>query len=300
MEEEKKSKGKKPFYVFMIIILIVLLIGAVGFVYIRGTHLFDEEKDNNQNTDIVEDNETTPNIYHYDASITGHGLEVAKAFDTKYEDLRLTTINSLTKNVSDFNTLTNDEKLILPEEYYHYLDSIGQEGFSSKPTEENFKTYFSNIFKNEIKFENKDLMCDTWDGKDECHIKYNQENKRYEYDETVRGHGGLRIDEFYSKLLSVKEDGDLYTLTYAKVFGLLAEGPAFEFTDSRAKAASEIKDEDLLFAASEIDMETYDAYKFVEDNIKDEDFSKFDKYIYIVDTSNDNLLLVGYEYQDVK
>ena len=154
---------------------------------------------------------------------------------------------------------------------YHYLDNKGEDRVNSNPTEENFKTYFTNIFKGEIKFTYKnDLETSTY--------KANT------------------IDEYYSKLVKLEKNENIYTLTYVKIFGLSKD----IYLASIFADYYNIKENDTGILFSD-DVENYvDIKKFVENNVNSYDFSKFDKYIYTVDTSNDNLLLVGYEYQDEK
>ena len=277
-------KNKNGFYIGAIVTLSIILVGIIAFIIVNNKEVKLENNDDNKEEEV--------SFYNYDSKIDKKIIEVAKKFDKKYDTYQLTNLNKLTNNISEFNTLENNQKLDLIGAYFdHYRDVEGYDGkvIDDNPTSLDFKEYLKDVFKDDITFTDDNLLCDEV-GSYHCHVLFNKDKNYYEYNDKVSNHESDKSIEYYSKLVDALNEENIYVLTYVKVFS--KDGDSFydEYN---------IKDNSNKIVEAPNTVSGFDPTKLISDSFnKIKDYSKYKKYIYTIELIDDDVYLRSYNFSE--
>ncbi len=210
---------------------------------------------------------------------------------------KIYNIAKLERNIDNFNKLTNDEKLDI---IFHSLILYNDDAYTYGLTIDNINAYFGNTIKGKLSWDKKGIKC--WCG--EYLYIYDKKSDKYIYNENHLGHGLSVIDNYFSKIISIKNNGNIYEVTEVKLwYKMLDEGPS-TFTNAYDTYKNAIYDTKPLFvlkSVGEIDYNSNPYYYYIEKEIN-ENFDKYEnnmaRYIYTFEKVNDKYLLINFKFED--
>lgn len=274
------SKYKKNDITIVILsALTLLLIGA--FVYLNFSEKESNEELDNSNKEIEYSDIST-------------NEEIIYIFSDVLEENYISNIAILERDIENFDDLTNIEKLDIAYKMANIeANYIYENGFSA----DLINNYFDRTFYDNITWNKDDIICDICG---EILFIYDSENNKYIYNENHLGHGTSYADNYYSKIIEIKNNENTYIVTEVKLWNVMDIDSTLLFAFDTYKNSRE-----LVYPLFSIDNNNYekieDQYSLLINELE-ENFDDYKdnmaRYTYTFEKTDDKYLLVSFEFED--
>lgn len=218
----------------------------------------------------------------------------SKTFSDLILDNKITNISSLEKNISNFNDLTNQEKLDIAIKGTITDGSIMYEGGLSTSL---IDEYFAKVFKDKIIYSKDAIDC--WCGTP-IYV-YDKDKDIYMYNVNHGGHGNPFVESYFTRVISVKNYDDFYKVEAVHLWYYSPDmGPAtYDVAYDTYKNAFNANNP--LFTLNIISPDENNYQKYLLDEINN-NFDKYkDKmavYTYTFEKVDNDYKLASFEFKD--
>lgn len=138
--------------------------------------------------------------------------DTKELFLNLYKNNHLEYISKLESNIDNFNVLDTNTKLdIAFNSIKKEFDNINETGIEIKYIDD----YFKNGFKDTIYYNKESIICNIC--KKELFIYDSKENK-YIYNEEHKDHEMYESNNFYTKIIDIKNKNNTYVVTYVNLW----------------------------------------------------------------------------------
>ncbi|HOO67849.1 MAG TPA: hypothetical protein PLC53_00560 [Bacilli bacterium] len=272
------NRNKKNDITIVILSAIILLLIGL-FVYLNFFH------NNIANENTIEDNYIE----------VGNFDELSNTFEEILTDKELYNIAKYEESISDFNSLENEDKIEIA--YNSIVDEV-EDPYEEGISIDLFNNYFENTYYEDINWDKDDIYCPICG---EVLFYYDSVTDSYIYNEDHLGHGGYVVENYFSKIINIENDGDLYKVTEVKLWLYFYDvGPSTltEGYDTYFNAKNEVYP---LFILENDDYLEDNLYYYLLEEITN-NFDKYKNnmatYIYTFKKANDEYLLVTFDFED--
>lgn len=223
---------------------------------------------------------------------------IKNTFTDVVKNNKLENIAKLEEDIDSFNNLSNKKKIDIG--YYGVIDDI-TDPYSTGIDADLIDNYFKDTFKDNIYIDKEEgIYCVCGN----ILFKYDINSNKYIYNEDHLGHGFTYVENYYSKVIDVKNNDNSYIVTEVKLWNKVSEAGDEDFITKAYDSYSDAIDESNPLFEIEIDNPdiTKTSYYYTEQklyNNLDSYVNKMNKYVYTFEKINNKYLLVSFEYKKI-
>ena len=222
--------------------------------------------------------------------------ELSTVFEEKLDKYNLENVAKLERNIVDLTNLTNKEKVDIA--YYGIREKIEnayENGIDGKLMDD----YLKELFGPDFKWKKESILCNLGH---EMYL-YNEEKNKYEYNEEHYGHGASGVESYFSKIISIKQSGNLFKVTGVRLWLAYSDQGPNSIEDAYDTYNNAWQEINKLFniTVTGIIPDGEQSYYYLKTEIEnnfDQYKNKMATYTYTFEKVDEEYYLIGLSFED--
>lgn len=222
--------------------------------------------------------------------------ELSNVFEDKISSYKLENIAKLERNIVDLNNLKNEEKVDIA---YNGINDKVENAYENGIDAKLMDDYLKGLFGSDFKWKKESILCNLGH---KMYI-YNEDTNKYEYNTEHLGHGASAVESYFSKIISIKESGNLFKVTEVRLWMMYSDNGPSTFENAYDTYDNAWQEINKLFSITMpgVIPDGEQAYYYIKTEIEN-NFNQYkDKmatYTYTFEKENGEYNLIGLSFED--